>query len=669
MKKTVILLAIVVLWAVGAQGQRFDWAKGYGSSMQESGCRIQGSLTDSAGNLYILGQYRFDSRWDDEYLRPSEPPYFDVGSLNLLIAKITPDGTMAWKKVVQGSDQNASSLAYDIKPLGDTGFAVMFQASNSFPGSRYLYWLDSLHMNDQYPLNPYQYADRRFAVGTFTAWLAFDFDGNVKEQYIIELSGVDTNGNDIMTQPYPHQPDSLSWLVMKQLVDPSFDVDAEGNIYICRDANNQFDALEDNLGAIKVWVNQREVGIFPVEKKPEWVPHLLKFAPHFDTMLNNKYLIQKSQGTHYSPYNYLKIDKGTNLYVLSTYSTFYPVTDTLVIDSSSNKYYIRSAEKSFFSYLAIFDSIFSLKELFFLSDSVIDSTFPSTLLVFNDVVFDYDSNYLVLAANSGRSFWGDTNRYYSVLQYRGVSLDMKSDAFFIVFKRGSSPLELYSYGHIPSIIQSGSIPHRTTNFSGNIACKYNRLFLQANYGGGLHSTNYDTIFNNQNKTGLGLAIFDYKGTCVNLIDYNSYYNTSSPLSYPENISLKDSTIYLITQLKADADFGEHHVYAAGYDPFVCIAKYVDTSFMTPYVYVPDDSVHIKPADRGGCHIYPNPAQQKVYIESEESVSSVTAITAVGAMIPLMCHGQTIDISPLPAGIYILEITTPTNKYHHKIIKL
>ena len=175
----------------------------------------------------------------------------------------------------------------------------------------------------------------------------------------------------------------------------------------------------------------------------------------------------------------------------------------------------------------------------------------------------------------------------------------------------------------------------------------------------------DTItLENASYSGLSLIFFDYQGHLIDGIDYNTFAIGHAP----GPIALRDSNLYLVTHLKADADFGEHHVYAAGYDPFVCIAKYVDTSFMTPYVYVPDDSVHISHAAKQDIMVYPNPAESRLHITTHEPLLAATAISVSGVREPLPFRGATIDISPLPAGIYILEITTPTNKYHHKIIK-
>ena len=62
MKHTKIILALIAVLNMSATSMaqttpngRFEWAKGYTSS--EDACHIIGTVTDSVGNLYILGQY------------------------------------------------------------------------------------------------------------------------------------------------------------------------------------------------------------------------------------------------------------------------------------------------------------------------------------------------------------------------------------------------------------------------------------------------------------------------------------------------------------------------------------------------------------------------------------------------------------------------------------
>ena len=104
MKKNILFFSVLmILCAGGLQAQRFEWAKGYSSSQE--GNRIVGSVTDSAGNLYILGQFRNTAAWDGgSHLLPIAPYGYGSDVLNVLIAKIIPDGTMAWKKVIHANN-------------------------------------------------------------------------------------------------------------------------------------------------------------------------------------------------------------------------------------------------------------------------------------------------------------------------------------------------------------------------------------------------------------------------------------------------------------------------------------------------------------------------------------------------------------------------------------
>lgn len=89
MKRTLLLFVVLVLGVSGLRAQHFEWAKGYSSSQE--GNIIKGSVTDSAGNLYILGQFRNTAAWDGgSHLLPIAPYGYGSDVLNVLIAKITP---------------------------------------------------------------------------------------------------------------------------------------------------------------------------------------------------------------------------------------------------------------------------------------------------------------------------------------------------------------------------------------------------------------------------------------------------------------------------------------------------------------------------------------------------------------------------------------------------
>ena len=673
MKKTALFLVSVLLVLGGAAGQNgsstghFDWAKGYGSAVQNSLSCIKGSVTDSLGNLYILGQFRNDAEWDGERILPMTPYGPACNTVNVLIARISPSGEMVWKKVVHANN-NSNSMARDIKPLGDTGFAVMFDFEVCFPTVHYLYWMDSLHTSDYYPINPYQYPDRRFGDGLCNAYVAFDFDGNIKEQHILQHSGVDTNGNDIMDRAY-QSPDSLMWLSMQFMRLTSFDVDSAGNIYICRDGydyyNTDLTSADGTVSAMKLWVDHRLAGVIPVEKKPMGVPHLLKFSPHFDTLLENRYVIQKSDNSYfYETSHFIQIDKKNNhVFLIANLSPIQQTDNILFIDTTLGISFSHSYKNFLIGSLILYDSVLHPLGLINLSDSVIyDDGSIKSALGFHGFAFDYDSNLFFVAASTGRGYNGDTNHYYSMLQYRGETLQLKNDAFFMSFIRNTYPPILYSYGRVPSI--GGSEVGPSSQLGGTPGCGNNRLFLQSHYLGGIRHPNSFIDYHNTQEKGRGFVSFDYQGHCIGGADYNAlgYNNRIECLSY------RDSTLYLMNFLHSDAVFGDIHV--SPYCDFVCIAKYVDASFMTPYVYTPQEGgEHVDLTENTPCTLYPNPVRDKLYVSMDEPVVEASVMTLTGIKKQIPFNGNMLDIASLQPGVYILEIVTNQHIYRHKIIKL
>ena len=119
MKKLFVFILIAV--SALAQAQRFEWAKGY--TVSNEYLTIVGGVTDSLGNLYILGNCDATSVWErTEDIIPSIHKSTKNLYNDILIAKISPEGEMVWKKVIFGK---TSYFPYGIKKLGDTAFACL----------------------------------------------------------------------------------------------------------------------------------------------------------------------------------------------------------------------------------------------------------------------------------------------------------------------------------------------------------------------------------------------------------------------------------------------------------------------------------------------------------------------------------------------------------------
>ena len=281
MKKILLLVLPLLLFSV-SWGQHFEWAKGFGTGYPQNGeCHITGTVTDSFGNLYILGQFSNDSEWDGERLLPMTPYGPRPDNINTLIAKISPSGKMLWKKVLH-SNNGSVHLPNDIKKVGDTAFACMVQMTLP-TDDNYTYYLDTLLQGySDYPVN-----GMYVRLPLRTALIMFDFEGNVLEQHFLYVTYTDTAGNDYVryfnNDPTPRYSNYF-------FQNSSFDIDNDGNIYISYEALNYIDtAINAQNGAIKgvkFWVDSTNVGHFTFENRPPmWYPLIVKFSPHFDTML------------------------------------------------------------------------------------------------------------------------------------------------------------------------------------------------------------------------------------------------------------------------------------------------------------------------------------------------------------------------------------------------
>ena len=110
-----------------------------------------------------------------------------------------------------------------------------------------------------------------------------------------------------------------------------------------------------------------------------------------------------------------------------------------------------------------------------------------------------------------------------------------------------------------------------------------------------------------------------------------------------------------------------------------IAKYVDTSFMTPYVHTgPQDTgdVRIKVVEDGNAFVaYPNPFRQKVNIQVESGELKVESGVATAWLTDMQGRREevrltpagngkyTLDLTSRPQATYLLTLTTATGKTH------
>ena len=129
--------------------------------------------------------------------------------------------------------------------------------------------------------------------------------------------------------------------------------------------------------------------------------------------------------------------------------------------------------------------------------------------------------------------------------------------------------------------------------------------------------------------------------------------------------IKDSLLYLVNRLSSDATFGNIHVPSRG-AYFACIAKYVDTSFMTPYVrrVTEDTTIRVDVVQEEWTRVlYPNPTSGRVtvvmngrplrelYVAGMDGIAEPLPFSAIG-------DGRyAADLTDRPDGAYVLVMVS------------
>lgn len=653
--KRFLIIAMSFALAQSVSAQRFEWAKGY-TVLDHREEYIESAATDSLGYLYILGRCDASSVWNDtEYITPSiNRPTKDF-PLDALIAKISTEGEMVWKKVVYCQRENAYPM--DMIKLGDTAIACMIYFGPPTIAN-YTYFLDTLLFGfSDYPIDV-----RHLNSSGITAFLVFDFDGNIIEQHYLWITYTDADGNDISIT-YPN--DTIPWLGGRGYQEASFDLDSEGNIYVSRRAYDLCSAdsicsVENGaIHGMKFWVDRRLAGEYRIEgerKLDEF--QILKFSPNFDTLLACRYVTQRRVGPlgSYALASKIKTDRQGNVYYLNTLELGRPDTfNYILFDSISDvSHSWRGKENSIVSYLVKYNTDLNTKWVIAFNDIINIPDRPVKMCVW-DYTIDEDSNLVFIYPFSLRSTYRDTVNMFSTLTYHGRILDLKGGAFFCAFENvDSNPPPLHSYGEVPSKYAEGSKP-------GGI-CKNNRVFLQSMHGGGITLPS-QTITHGTYEDGYALTVFDYSGRVIDGIDYGVVSRNVNHYAGPT--VLHDSVLYLCTLLSSSAQFGD--ISFPVYGEANVIAKYVDTAFMHLYVR---PTHGISTVSAVAPRVYPVPATDRLHFDCPAGgvPTAVAAISLSGWRMPLTATASSADVSCLAPGVYILEITTAKDKYYTKFVK-
>ena len=684
------IVTILVLTAGNAAAQHFEWVRGFASGENVA---IVGSVTDSVGNLYILGSINAYTSWENgSRLMPDIPYSYGDDHGDVLIAKISPDGDLVWYKVIHGNYRK--SAPHDIKPLGDTAFACLVSTPLASIDN-YLYYLDTLirptwNYYDGIPLSPeipwpdYPLNSKDMYRGYPLALITFDFDGNVLEQHFLHMTYLDRNGEDILfSYPAGANPAHPEPYLYNHFFEyPSFAIDSEGNIYLSHKAYHYLGfpgdvilTVEDgDICAVKFWCDNRVVGVVPTDSTQAFSPQILKFSPHFETMLSSRYVFHS--GCFPSViYTHLEIDRGDRIYFLGQMSLgIHDHAANVYIDSAlSQSLYLDAsilAEKGF---IVRYSPSLIPEKLVCLQDSIIDRASFWGWKVYDrigDLAMDYDSNIVVVACSPFKNVhaYPDVNSDNSYFYIDGVRTDFHRDVGFMVFDMNN--LQYKTHGKITTENWSFNTEY-TSGVHGNIVCKNNRIFIQSKHYGSLIYPDSIISAPSIHVPSLNLNIFDYQGNSIAGIDYQAYgqSNINGPLN------MYNDNLYLINRISEDATFGDISVPSRGRF-FACIAKYTDPAFMNEYERPRDTTVCVTVEEEELTVVrYPNPTTGRLTIDMKGRPlreAWVAAMDGVAEPLPVTALGgghYAADLSGRPDGSYILVLVSDDQRAYRATVIL
>ena len=656
MTKKVLSFAIFALLAITAYAQHFGWAKSFHGYGDEYSNLPRGLVADSEGNVYHLMQVGRGGSLD------GVDPFENIVNYNpsALLVKMSPDGQYLWHRIINIYERdNPSGInTYDLRMLGDT--ALMMMVDVGLPYTTYysgqptvemaLYYLDTLLTTSEL-LMPTDSISNRGVTGFITLGL----DGTLKEHHFLQVTYLDSMGHPVMAR---------QGLAGDGLAADHFDVDSRGNIYVIRHTQERAfpdggDPLYFNDGGLSGYRfmvdGTRFLTHIPPYTTGWWNQQVLKFSPHFDSLLDASYIANDAPWV--DPLNSWPLDiksfdihEDNQIYI--TFNARIEHNGIFIARSNGRRLEIDS--------LSLFGGTDCMLRL--------DTALNTTLLMQFDYVPQHSGGYssvelsatcidtatgsLFVLGSARTDSWGHNNNPHQFI-YRGDTLSNRNSAFWL--RVGIDDGHFLSYGHLNSNLGD--------NHGGmGIVARDNRVFAQVSYTGNLSFAGSSYSTPNASNVGLALAQWDYDGHEVAIHDFHC--NGANCMA--GHLLLLDTALYITgNSFSSTTTFGNIACGAGQY-----IAKLVDTSMRSPFVYHGGGSESITLVEGSSAIVVaPNPFRQRVTIESGEPLAEtawLTDLTGRREQVRITSEGTnrySLDLTARPQATYLLTITTASGKTH------
>lgn len=583
-KKTIWIAALMALFPffLHAQGH-FDWVKTYYGPQynQDDVNRPISSVVDSDGNTYVLGQFTPGASIDNVELLPIA----GENRICTLIAKFSASGNLVWHKALYS--RKSIAQPYDIRNNGDSAITIMASFAMPYHGrfsdSSNVYFLDTMLIDaDNNLMNTDSISD----VHT-TAFITLDLDGNLLERHFLQMAYVDSSGATLRLGRTTGDP-SDNRIITSILSNELFNIDSHGNIYVCRRAVDIYSWYDRNDGEAVVSVQNGGISqlriIVDGQKSLYYTPsyrslhinqQILKFSPHFDTLIDAIYVFDSLNNIPEGRYTYISVtsfdkDDDDNFYLLLG---GYDYLDSMRISRSNSLYCHSNSMVAFDACMIGYHSDLTVTRKVQLSSTPDLTNYKGYF--FHGARYDNETNSIYLLGSVQKSPLGVDNPDCYIL-YNADTLDLQRNLFWLRL----DPLSggLLSYGKARTNFMTRDHDHDVGFPQSNIVVSNNRVFSQVCYQGDIlfqdTSINIGTAGH-----GIGVMWWDTEGHEAGFIDYNAV----SIKNRTGCLHIVDSILYLTGIVASDADFGTHHISSTGHDQ-AYIVCYTDTAFMTPYVY-------------------------------------------------------------------------------------
>ncbi len=449
-----------------------------------------------------------------------------------------------------------------------------------------------------------------------------------------------------------------------------FCVDSDGNIYIGQVPIDNIALLDGwysiengKLSGVLIIVDGHSRFTFYPENRPSVSNYrILKFSPHFDNLIKYQYVFaDTSFWDKAATVGRLLIDSENNIYLCSAVEN--------ILSRGSGRVSLNGASDMAFegkeATMGFIIKYNSHLEPQYIRQIDYQNTSNNGYYnyYFHEMAIDEDSNSVFVIATVANDVPTDS------MYVDGVQLDANNNALFLRFDKNTG--RYLSHGIVPT--------NKYSNFYGTIhntdvVCKNNRVFALPTFQNNIQWQNNE-INIEQYKWGKGLFIWDYAGNPIQYVDFNSISRQSEPGTA---LALHDSVLYICGYSRFSMTVADTTLNPSG-NTMAYIFKYVDTSFMTPYVHTgPQDTgdVRIKVVEDGNAFVaYPNPFRQRVNIQVESGELKVENGVAKAWLTDMQGRREevrltpagngkyTLDLTNRPQATYLLTLTTATGKTH------